>query len=577
MLPLSTGHEALAASVALAGVDLALTLAVVAGVATLHALYLTLRPLAERAKISTEEWERMEDEAAALMIRRDRLIDELKDIEFEAQMNKLGDGDLSALRGRYEAEALAVISELDARAKVYEGEISAAVEANLAEREARRAARRADAAPLLLLAALLGGALGAGAARAEAPFLNAGGLPPFLASMQKHELMVSVQVAGAGGAVAPAPAGLPVGVRILAQGQKVRDYNEQTDAQGRAFFLGVPSNPEVQMSITYEVWVDYEGVRFPFNLDGVPRTVDKEALLDEFDPSARLPENRITLTVRPPSRGLAGVSVHHSLIELHPDEESLLVIHEMVLKNDSDALLDLSHQPQGGLRLPAPDGAKSPELHQGAHEDLEVRGAALYYIGALLPKSSKTIKWYYTLPYRAERFAWSQAMPVPATVGIVVAPRYKKEQHQRQIPLSLTATAGAGGQPLGEMRPVSTGPGLDFHSLRVSRVLEPGEPLVFEVGGLPAPPRWRRLALLGAALLAVLLAVAFALLEGSTAGQLSRAQMVIERDRLLKALARMEVALKREQITPQRYSREREVITARLVTLYRALERVEQG
>lgn len=135
---------ALDATLSAAGFDLALTLAVVAGVATLHALYLTLRPLAERAKISTEEWARMEDEAAALMSRRDRLIDELKDLEFEAQMNKVGDGDLSALRGRYESEALAVIAELDARAKDYEGEISAAVEANLAERSARRAARRAD-------------------------------------------------------------------------------------------------------------------------------------------------------------------------------------------------------------------------------------------------------------------------------------------------------------------------------------------------------------------------------------------------------------------------------------------------
>ena len=406
--------------------------------------------------------------------------------------------------------------------------------------------------------------------------MNAGGLPPFLASMQKHEVMVTVQVAREDGTTAPAPAGLPVGVRILAQGQKVRDYNEQTDSQGRAFFLGVPSNPEVQMSITYEVWVDYEGVRFPFNLDGIPRTVNTDALLDEFDPSARLPENRVTLTVSAPSRGLAGVSVNHTLIELHPDEESLLVIHEMVLKNDSDTLLDLSHQPQGGLRLPAPDGAKSPELHQGAHEDVEVRGAALYYIGALLPRSSKTIKWYYTIPYRAERFSWSQAMPVPSTVGIVVAPRYKKEQHQKVVPLSLS-TVEVAGKPFGEVRPVSTGPGLDFHSLRVSRPLEPNESLVFEVSGLPAPPAWRRLALGGAALLAVLLALAFAFFEGSTTGQLSRAQMVIERDRLLKALARMELALKREQITPQRYAREREVITARLVTLYRALERVEQG
>ena len=270
-------------------------------------------------------------------------------------------------------------------------------------------------------------------------------------------------------------------------------------------------------------------------------------------------------------------------MELHPDEESLLVIHEMTLRNDGDKLLDLSHQPQGGLKLPAPDGAKAPELHQQHLEDLEVRGTALYYTGALPPKSQKQIKWYYTLPYRQDSFEWSQAMPVPATVGIIVAPRYKKPQHQKLFPLSLETWAGPPtesgvvGVPLGEVREVSTGPGRSFHSLRLSDTLKPNQPLTFKILGLPAPPSWKRYALLAGVVIVAFFVLLVATKEGDTSEVLSRDHMIMERDRLLKALTRMELALKRGNITPQRYEREREAITARLVTIYRALERFEQA
>jgi len=427
----------------------------------------------------------------------------------------------------------------------------------------------------LLLGALLSlGALshGLSGASAQAPYLNSGGgLPPFLASMQKHEVMVKVEVAGPDGAVKPAPKELPVTFRILAQGQKVRDYHEKTDALGRAFFLGVPSNPEVQMSISYELLVDYEGVRFPFSLKGIPSTENKDVLLDDFDPNQRLPENSVTLTLTQPSKGLSGVSLHHGSIEFDPDEESLVVIHRMTLRNDSDQLLDLSHQPQGGLRFPAPDGAKRPELHGQHIDDLEVRGTAVYYTGALLPHSTKQINWIYTIPYKGESFSWSQTMPVPSKVGMIVAPRFKKPQHQRPVLLSLETVGG-----LGEMKAVSTGPNRVFHSIRIPETLEAAQPLTFKVGGLPAPPMWKRYALLAGVTLVALFVLLIGTREGDTSELVSRDQMMIERDRLLKALARMEVALKRGRITPQRYQREKETITARLVTIYRALELVEQ-
>lgn len=407
---------------------------------------------------------------------------------------------------------------------------------------------------------------------AQAPYLNpGGGLPPFFASMEKHEVFVQVELKDDQGRLSKAPKDLPVGLRILAQGAKIRDYHEKTDAKGRAFFLGVPSNPKVQLSISYEAWVDYEGVRYHFGLQGIPKTVNKDALLEDFDPEQRLPENQLTLTIQKPSSTLTGVSIHHNLIEFHPDEESVLVIHEMILRNNSAQLIDLSHQPGGGLELPAPKGAKSPELHQESHEELEIRGASLYYIGAIPPLFEKKIRWYYTLPYRSDRFEWSQAMPVPTTVGMIVAPRYKKNQHQRAFPLSLKAI-----DEKGEVREVSTGPDRQFHSLRVNQSFAPGEPLRFELYDMPAPSPWKRQALYASLIMVALLIITLALRDGNNQATLSRSHLIIERDRLIKALARMEIALKRKKISQQRYQREKEAITARLVTLYQTIEQVDQ-
>ena len=410
-------------------------------------------------------------------------------------------------------------------------------------------------------------------AQMQMPYIKKGsGLPPFFASMEKHEVMVSVRIKDSSGKITPAHDKLPVGFRILAQGQKVRDYHEETDPEGRAFFLGIPSNPKVQMSITYEVWVDYEGVRFPFELEGIPSTVNKDVLYEDFDPKIRLPENQITLTVQEPERGLEGISVRHEMLEFHTDEESLLVIHDMIVKNSSGRLIDLSHQPQGGLKLPTPDGAKSPELHQKHNEDLEIRGTAIYYIGAIRPFSQRKIRWYYTIPYRSENFSWSQAMPVPSSLGLIVAPRYKKSQHQRAFPITLKTING-----VGEVKEVSTKPGVNFHSLRISKTFTANEPLQFYVEGLPAPPTWKRTVLFSSigVLVFFFLIQIFRGEEGEA--HISRTHILIERDRLLKALARMEIALNKKRITPQRYHREKEMITARLVTLYRALEQVDQG
>lgn len=132
-------------SLQLAGFDLPLSLAVIAGVAVVYTLYLALSPLLEEGEISTEEWSRMEDESLALLNRRDRVIAELKDLEFEAAMNKIDDQDLSRLRGQYEREALRLIEALDQQASNYAQEIDSEVNATREAARSRRAAKRASA------------------------------------------------------------------------------------------------------------------------------------------------------------------------------------------------------------------------------------------------------------------------------------------------------------------------------------------------------------------------------------------------------------------------------------------------
>ena len=104
--------------------DLFLSLAVIAGVVTLYMIYLMLRPLLEDGEISADEWTRLEDDSLALLRQRDRVIEELKEIEFEAAMNKLDEHDLSQLRGQYQREALRLIEELESQREDYSEQLS---------------------------------------------------------------------------------------------------------------------------------------------------------------------------------------------------------------------------------------------------------------------------------------------------------------------------------------------------------------------------------------------------------------------------------------------------------------------
>ena len=131
-------------SLLLAGLDLPLTIAVLFGIAALSLLLRSLSPLFDRAVMSAEDWGRLEDESLALLRRRDRLVEELQELEFEAQMNKLGRDDLSDLQRQYREEALALMRTLDQHQEGIEGALKQDLEERSLKREAVRGEQQGE-------------------------------------------------------------------------------------------------------------------------------------------------------------------------------------------------------------------------------------------------------------------------------------------------------------------------------------------------------------------------------------------------------------------------------------------------
>jgi hypothetical protein len=388
---------------------------------------------------------------------------------------------------------------------------------------------------------------------------SSAGLPPFLAKMQRHDVPVRVLRRGASGEVTPAPAGLPVSIMITASGSKVRSYDAVTGDGGVARFSGIPTNPEVQESIGYLVTVQSDGVKFPFKAAIVPLG----------------PEGAVEVVVDAVSASADDLALRHTHIELFPDEENLVVRHSMELSNRGRSAVDLSQQPGGGLRLPLPAGGKHPELHEDQPQELvEVRGTDLYYKGVVLPGGRPTeITVVYTIAYDREVFEWSQTSPVRTTAAFIVAPTGRQTGQRVDLPLSLATRGDAG-----TVQERTLDGGRRFSILRIPDAnLAPGQPLRFAIGGLPTGNQWK-LGAMGVALLGVLALVFFGF-RGAPAGdadRLSRAHLENERDRLHKALDRLRKAVEKGRLSPARFEREQEAITARLVSLYRALDRLEK-
>lgn len=392
----------------------------------------------------------------------------------------------------------------------------------------------------------------------EAKPAAAGGLPPFLAAMKRHDIELKVSIRGADGQVRPAGADVKVGIQITAGGSKVKSYPGKTGPDGVAKMYGIPSNPEVQGMIGYETWADYQGVRYPHAFDGVPTT-----------------GTQIELTVHESTTEVGTIGLDMN-VDMFPDEEALVVRQTLRLYNEGPKAVNAAALPGGGIELPCPDGAKHPEVHDAEHDPtIEVRGTDIFFKGALLPAGvgrPATISVVFTLPYAESTFEWVQNMPVRVRRVVVAAPQHKMPRARQVIPITLS-TRGAFGSVSDLEQPDS----------RVFSVLDSdgaelaaSEPLRFGIGGLPERGNGHLWAIVVAIVVVIgLVMFGFRRPEGAEGTVMSRTHLIAERDRLVRALARMRRAVEKGRMTQTRFEREREAITARLVSLYKALDRLD--
>ena len=164
---------------------------------------------------------------------------------------------------------------------------------------------------------------------------------PFMAAMKRHDMTLVISREGdkrSGPACRSRYSGWHSGLPRwwLTEGLYCEDRHKWC---GRG--QGVPSNPMIQQMLKYEAFVDLDGARHPFELDGSPSDGAE-----------------VELTVR---RVVAGdtsqLSVGHE-IDLTADEDSIVVRHVKRLTNHGATAVNLSALPGGGLSLSAPEGAK---------------------------------------------------------------------------------------------------------------------------------------------------------------------------------------------------------------------------
>ncbi len=379
--------------------------------------------------------------------------------------------------------------------------------------------------------------------------------------MRTHTLTGQVMIMGDDGQMLPAPAGMDVGFQVKVFGRaKKGALMFKTEDGGKVTFTGIRSNkdPQVQAQMTYEAFVDYEGVRFPFPVEMIPT--------DGMELSP--------FTVYAVSKNLQDIALIVS-VDVIPSEQSIHVTETYQFVNRSRKAVDLSVLPGGGLVLTCPEGAKQPELHENNKTDAEVRGLDIVYKGTILPQTQKpaVLRVSFSMPYRSKTFIWRQQFPVETLGFTVGTPLSKGRRHVRPIRMTL--------RPLFDGPEVSTitdRPGTKWRVMRANGLVrKPNELISFEIGNIPAASRANLYFLVGS-IVFVLLVVLFGFRAQPTEERtFSKSHMMDERDRLVRALARLKRAWEKGLISDNKHRKEAEAIRARLVSLYRAIDQLDVG
>ena len=128
-------------------VSLLVVFAVLTASIALYWIFGSFKPLAEQSVMTVEEWQRLEDETTQLLLKRDRVFAELKELEFERALDKVEPRDYELRRQRYENEALALMDKLSTAFGVYEQRIDDEMTAVVEQARARAKARASSIEP----------------------------------------------------------------------------------------------------------------------------------------------------------------------------------------------------------------------------------------------------------------------------------------------------------------------------------------------------------------------------------------------------------------------------------------------
>jgi hypothetical protein len=124
-------------------VGVILFLAIIIAMLSVYLVFSAFQPLTEGEVMTAEEWERLEDETLNLLERRDRVFEEIRELEFESALNKVEPTEFARLRRRYEDQAIDIMNRLQVEFDTYgsriEQDVLSLVEAAKRRREEAKA------------------------------------------------------------------------------------------------------------------------------------------------------------------------------------------------------------------------------------------------------------------------------------------------------------------------------------------------------------------------------------------------------------------------------------------------------
>jgi hypothetical protein len=96
-----------------------LFLAIILAMLSAYLVLSAFQPLTEGEVMTAEEWERLEDETLSLLERRDRVFEEIRELEFESALNKVEPEEFKRLQRRYEDQAIQIMDQLQVEFDTY--------------------------------------------------------------------------------------------------------------------------------------------------------------------------------------------------------------------------------------------------------------------------------------------------------------------------------------------------------------------------------------------------------------------------------------------------------------------------